>query len=93
MKPPTPETITGLVLAGGLGRRMGRIDKGLALLDGQPMAARVLERFYRVQGTLGEGNGLGLAIADEIARAHHRHLELQGSTDSRGLKVTLSFTG
>ena len=44
MKPPTPETITGLVLAGGLGRRMGRIDKGLALLDGQPMAARVLER-------------------------------------------------
>jgi two-component system sensor histidine kinase TctE len=55
--------------------------------------ARVLERFYRVQGTLGEGNGLGLAIADEIARAHHSHLELQGSTDSRGLKVTLSFTG
>jgi two-component system sensor histidine kinase TctE len=55
--------------------------------------ARVLERFYRVQGTLGEGNGLGLAIADEIARAHHSHLELQGSTDNRGLKVTLSFTG
>ncbi len=55
--------------------------------------ARVLERFYRVQGTLGEGNGLGLAIADEIARAHHSHLELQGSTGSRGLKVTLSFTG
>ena len=54
---------------------------------------RVLERFYRVQGTLGEGNGLGLAIADEIARAHHSHLEMQGSTDSRGLKVTLRFTG
>jgi signal transduction histidine kinase len=30
----------------------------------------VLERFYRVQGTVGEGNGLGLAIADEIARVH-----------------------
>ena len=55
--------------------------------------ARVLERFYRVQGTLGEGNGLGLAIADEIARAHHSHLQLQGSTGERGLKVTLSFTG
>jgi len=55
--------------------------------------ARVLERFYRVQGTLGEGNGLGLAIADEIARAHHSHLELQASADNRGLKVTLRFTG
>ncbi len=55
--------------------------------------ARVLERFYRVQGTLGEGNGLGLAIADEIARAHHSHLELQCGADSRGLKVTLNFTG
>ena len=52
MKPPTPETITGLVLAGGLGRRMGRIDKGLALLDGQPMAARVLERFRPQVGPL-----------------------------------------
>jgi two-component system, OmpR family, sensor histidine kinase TctE len=38
--------------------------------------ARVLERFYRVQGTSGEGTGLGLAIADEIARLHGAHLEL-----------------
>ena len=52
MKPPTPETITGLVLAGGLGRRMGRIDKGLALLDGQPMVTRVLERFRPQVGPL-----------------------------------------
>jgi len=52
MKPPSVATITGLVLAGGLGRRMGRIDKGLALLDGQPMAARVLERFRPQVGPL-----------------------------------------
>ena len=52
MKPPTPETITGLVLAGGLGRRMGRIDKGLALLDGRPMAGHVLERLRPQVGTL-----------------------------------------
>ena len=31
---------------------MGRIDKGLALLDGQPMAARVLERFRPQVGPL-----------------------------------------
>jgi molybdenum cofactor guanylyltransferase len=36
--------ITGVVLAGGQGRRMGGVDKGLQLLDGRPMAAWVLER-------------------------------------------------
>jgi two-component system, OmpR family, sensor histidine kinase TctE len=52
---------------------------------------RVLERFYRVQGTQGEGNGLGLAIADEIARLHHSQLQLQSGAGGRGLKVTLAF--
>jgi two-component system sensor histidine kinase TctE len=52
---------------------------------------RILDRFYRVQGTQGEGNGLGLAIAEEIARAHHSHLQLQAGVDGRGLKVTLSL--
>ena len=36
--------ITGLVLAGGLGRRMGGVDKGLVELDGRPMVAHVLDR-------------------------------------------------
>ena len=36
--------ITGLVLAGGLGRRMGGIDKGLVEFDGRPMVAPVIER-------------------------------------------------
>ena len=54
---------------------------------------RVLERFYRVPGTGGEGNGLGLAIADEIARAHRAQLTLEaaGSRDgvACGLRVRL----
>jgi molybdenum cofactor guanylyltransferase len=37
-------TITGLVLAGGQGRRMGGVDKGLQLLRGKPMAQWALER-------------------------------------------------
>jgi molybdopterin-guanine dinucleotide biosynthesis protein A len=42
----TPETfITGLILAGGQGRRMGGVDKGLRELRGKPMVAWVLERF------------------------------------------------
>jgi molybdopterin-guanine dinucleotide biosynthesis protein A len=37
-------SITGIVLAGGQGRRMGGVDKGLQLLHGQPMVAHVLAR-------------------------------------------------
>lgn len=36
--------ITGVILAGGLGRRMGGVDKGLQVLRGKPMAQWVLER-------------------------------------------------
>lgn len=37
--------ITGVVLAGGRGRRMGSVDKGLQLLRGKPLVAWVIERF------------------------------------------------
>jgi molybdopterin-guanine dinucleotide biosynthesis protein A len=36
--------VTGLVLAGGQGSRMGGVDKGLAPFRGRPMVAHVLER-------------------------------------------------
>jgi molybdopterin-guanine dinucleotide biosynthesis protein A len=35
---------SGIILAGGLGRRMGGVDKGLQPLHGKPMIAHVLER-------------------------------------------------
>jgi two-component system sensor histidine kinase TctE len=59
--------------------------------------AKALQRFYRLRGTAGEGNGLGLAIADEIACAHHSQLELHDthadadSRGRRGLRVRLSL--
>jgi molybdenum cofactor guanylyltransferase len=37
-------SVTGIVLAGGLGRRMGGVDKGLQLLRGKPMVEHVLAR-------------------------------------------------
>ena len=37
-------SISGLVLAGGQGRRMGGVDKGLQMLRGREMVAWVLER-------------------------------------------------
>jgi two-component system sensor histidine kinase TctE len=63
--------------------------------------AKALQRFYRVQGTAGEGNGLGLAIADEIARVHRSQLELsyvneacdQDDSDPCGLRVRLTLEG
>ena len=39
------DRITGILLAGGQGRRMGGVDKGLQLLRGKPMAQWVIERF------------------------------------------------
>lgn len=38
------EKITGVLLAGGQGRRMGGVDKGLVELRGQPLATWVIER-------------------------------------------------
>ena len=55
--------------------------------------SRVLERFYRVPGSAGEGNGLGLAIADEIARVHHTVLQLRDGPNARGLSVSLTLNG
>ena len=44
--------VTGLVLAGGMGRRMGGVDKGLVLLDERPMVAHVIERLTRQVGAI-----------------------------------------
>jgi molybdenum cofactor guanylyltransferase len=53
MVPPIPRSeITGLVLAGGLGRRMGGIDKGLAPFHGRPLVAHALERLAPQVGPL-----------------------------------------
>lgn len=55
MNSPTlisPAEITGMVLAGGLGRRMGGADKGLVALGGRAMASRVLDRLRPQVGPL-----------------------------------------
>ncbi|OGA26232.1 MAG: molybdenum cofactor guanylyltransferase MobA [Betaproteobacteria bacterium RIFCSPLOWO2_02_FULL_67_26] len=43
---PHPSSlVTGVILAGGRGTRMGGVDKGLQRLRGKPMVAWVIERF------------------------------------------------
>ncbi|PQV51997.1 molybdenum cofactor guanylyltransferase MobA [Paraburkholderia sp. BL21I4N1] len=49
---PTREHITGLMLAGGRGMRMGGVDKGLQTLHGEPLAAHVLKRLAPQCGAL-----------------------------------------
>lgn len=44
--------ITGLILAGGRGSRMGGVDKGLQPLRGKPMVAHVIERLAPQTDTL-----------------------------------------
>ena len=47
-----PEDITGLVLAGGRGARMGGLDKGLQCLDGEPLALHAARRLAPQVGAL-----------------------------------------
>jgi len=44
--------VTGVILAGGLGTRMGGCDKGLQLYGGKPLAAHVAERLRPQVDTL-----------------------------------------
>ncbi len=42
--PPSKESITAVILAGGLGTRMGGVDKGLQLFNGVALAQHALQR-------------------------------------------------
>ena len=45
-----PTQITGVVLAGGRGMRMGGLDKGLQLFEGLPLAQQALQRLQKQVG-------------------------------------------
>lgn len=69
-----PSAVTGLLIAGGLGRRMGGVDKGLMVIDGKPMASWVLERLRPQVGqvlinanrNLEEWQGYGVPVVSDI---------------------------
>lgn len=52
MPPIDRHQITGLVLAGGRGSRMGGVDKGLQLLGGQPLVQHAITRLAPQVGPL-----------------------------------------
>ncbi|WP_261803375.1 molybdenum cofactor guanylyltransferase MobA [Variovorax sp. PAMC26660] len=47
-----PADITGLLLAGGRGTRMGGVDKGLQLFNGEPLALHAMRRLAPQVGRL-----------------------------------------
>ena len=52
---------------------------------------KVLERFYRADGTPGEGCGLGLAIVREIANLHGATIAIGEGAQGRGARVSVVF--
>lgn len=52
---------------------------------------RLLDRFYRVPGNSSQGSGLGLSIAQHIARRHRATLTLTTGLDGGGFGVQVDF--
>ncbi len=52
---------------------------------------KVFERFYRIPGTVDDGNGLGLAIAQEIARSHKAEIMIEDTEGSIGACIKVVF--
>jgi len=52
---------------------------------------RIFERFYRVEGSAGDGCGLGLAIVEEIVRLHGSTVEVSSGPDGRGSRFSIAF--
>jgi molybdenum cofactor guanylyltransferase len=52
LQTPKPHEITGLVLAGGRGARLGGVDKGFVEFRGRPLVETVIERLQPQVGSL-----------------------------------------
>jgi molybdopterin-guanine dinucleotide biosynthesis protein A len=67
--------VTGLILAGGKGRRVGNRDKGLILLKGKPLIAHVSNRLLPQVGAL--------LISCNRNFSRYKHFAAQTVTDTR----------
>ena len=63
-------------------------DSGSGFVSTDP--ASLIERFHRPEGSVGEGSGLGLSIAQAIAALHHGQLAF-GRSSLGGARVRLTL--
>ena len=52
---------------------------------------KVFERFYRVDGTPGNGSGLGLSIVQEVANSHGASISIDNASGQSGTLITIEF--
>ncbi|MCW5605187.1 MAG: sensor histidine kinase, partial [Burkholderiales bacterium] len=64
-------------------------DDGLGIPEEE--RENVLGRFHRIDGTPGEGCGLGLAIVQEIASLHGGRIEIGTPPGGAGTIITVSL--
>ena len=64
-------------------------DDGPGIAESERL--RVRERFYRLPGSPGTGCGLGLAIVDEISRAHHANFTIGLPSQGGGTRMRIRF--
>ena len=64
-------------------------DNGIGIPEAQ--REKVLERFYRVDGSPGNGCGLGLAIVQEIVRQHDAELLITTPENGVGTRIVIRF--
>jgi two-component system, OmpR family, sensor histidine kinase TctE len=64
-------------------------DNGIGIPE--PQREKVLERFYRVDGSPGNGCGLGLAIVQEITKLHEAELIISTPEHGRGTRIIVHF--
>lgn len=64
-------------------------DNGPGIAPGE--ADKVLERFYRIPGTRGEGCGLGLAIVKEITDLHNADIIIDRASEVTGTRIRIIF--
>ncbi|MDW8337201.1 MAG: molybdenum cofactor guanylyltransferase MobA [Tepidimonas sp.] len=80
--PPQAGAVTGLILAGGLARRMGGVDKGLQAFRGAPLVLHVLLRLQQQRGgwigahminanrNLAAYEALGVPVWPDVLKGH-----------------------
>lgn len=81
------KVVVGLSQNGSVVLRVADTGPGIPIDERE----RVFERFYRLEGTNGNGSGLGLSIVKEVAKAHKATVSIQSTSTGCGTLVLVEF--